>query len=281
MKMRTGTKIVIYTLLILWALVVLFPMYWAATTSFKQKSDVFQGPYYIPWVDYEPTTRWWKEVFTTEWSQVQRPLVNSLIVALISSALATYIGMMGAYGLTRFTFKPGPLRNRDILLWIVSNRMMPPIVVAIGVFIMFHWVNLTDTRLGLILIYLMFNLPLAVWIMRNFLSQIPLTLEEAAQVDGASRWQMFSKVVVPMTWPSLTATFLICLMFAWNEFLFALILTFSESRTIPILIASQHFQRGPQWWDISVLLIIAIAPMIIITISLQRFLIKGLVPQNK
>jgi multiple sugar transport system permease protein len=281
MKMRTGTKIVIYTLLILWALVVLFPMYWAATTSFKQKSDVFQGPYYIPWVDYEPTTRWWEEVFTTEWSQVRRPLVNSLIVALVSSALATYIGMMGAYGLTRFTFKPGPLRNRDILLWIVSNRMMPPIVVAIGVFIMFHWVNLTDTRLGLILIYLMFNLPLAVWIMRNFLSQIPLTLEEAAQVDGASRWQMFSKVVVPMTWPSLTATFLICLMFAWNEFLFALFLTFSESRTIPILIASQHFQRGPQWWDISVLLIIAIAPMIIITISLQRFLIKGLVPQNK
>ncbi|TET48705.1 carbohydrate ABC transporter permease, partial [Candidatus Aerophobetes bacterium] len=244
-------KVTTYLLLIAWAVFVVFPLYWMLTTSFKSKLDVFLGPKYIPWVDFKPIVQWWIRIFTVEREEVIRPLINSIIVASISSLLAVLLGTMAAYGLTRFKFKFGPLRNHDILVWIVSQRMMPPIVIALALFLMFKVVNLLDTRVGMTLIYTAFNLPIAVWMMRNFLSQIPISIEEAAMVDGASRSQIFFRVVLPLTLPSLAATFLLCFIFAWNEFLFALILTFDKASTMPILIASQHFQRGPQWWDIS------------------------------
>jgi len=274
-------KIFIYLFLIGWAIFVLSPVYWMLTTSFKPKLDVFLGPKYFPWIDFKPVAQWWRRVFTIEREEVVLPLINSTIVAITSSLLATLLGTMAAYALTRFTFKLGPMRNRDILLWIVSQRMMPPIVAVLAIFIMFRLANLLDTRLGMMLIYTAFNLPIAVWMMRNFLSQIPPSAEEAAMVEGASRVQIFWWILIPMTLPSLAATFLLCFIFAWNEFLFALILTFSRARTIPILIASQHFQRGPQWWDISVLSTIAIAPVLLIALSLQRYFVKGLIPRGK
>ena len=274
-------KLSTYILLIAWAFFVLFPIYWMLTTSFKSKLDVFLGPKYFPWVDFKPAVQWWIRMFTVERREVIHPLINSVVVASISSIFAVLLGTMAAYALTRFKFKLGPLGNRDILVWIVSQRMMPPIVVALALFLMFKVVNLLDTRIGMTLIYTAFNLPIAVWMMRNFLSQIPTSIEEAAMVDGASRLQIFLRVVLPLTLPSLAATFLLCFIFAWNEFLFALILTFDQASTMPILIASQHFQRGPQWWDISVMSTVAIAPVVIITLSLQRYFVKGLIPISK
>jgi len=277
-------KILTYILLISWAILVLFPIYWTITTSFKEKLDVFLGPKYIPWVDFEPVLKWWTRIFTVERSEVIRPFINSIIIATVSSLVAVLLGTMAAYALTRFRFKLGRLGNQDILIWIVSQRMMPPIVTVLALFLMFRIVSerhLIDTWLGMILAYTSFNLPIAVWVMRNFLSQIPISIEEAAMVDGASRAQIFFRIIIPMTLPSLTATFLLCFIFAWNEFLFALILTFSDARTVPILIASQHFQRGPQWWDISVLSTLAIAPVIIIALSLRRYLVRGLIPVGK
>ncbi len=274
-------KLSTYILLIAWAVFVLFPIYWILTTSFKSKLDVFLGPKYVPWVDFKPIMQWWIRMFTVERREVIPPLVSSAVVASISSLFAVLLGTMAAYGLTRFKFKLGPFGNRDILVWIVSQRMMPPIVIALALFLMFKVVNLLDTRLGMILIYTAFNLPIAAWMMRNFLSQIPISIEEAALVDGASRFQIFFRVVLPLTLPSLAATFLLCFIFAWNEFLFALILTYDQARTMPILIAAQHFQRGPQWWDISVLSTVAIAPVVIIALSLQRYFVKGLIPISK
>jgi multiple sugar transport system permease protein len=276
--------IVTYILLISWAIVVLFPLYWTIITSFKEKLDVFMGPKYLPWIDFEPVLKWWKRLFTVERSEVLPPFKNSIIIATVSSFIAMFFGTMAAYALTRFRFKLGRLGNQDILVWIVSQRMMPPIVTVLALFLMFKVVSekyLLDSWLGMILVYSSFNLPIAVWVMRNFLSQIPISIEEAAMVDGASRFQIFFKIVLPLTLPSLTATFLLCFIFAWNEFLFALILTFSDARTVPILIASQHFQRGPQWWDISALSTLAIAPVIIIALMLQRYLVRGLIPVSK
>lgn len=276
--------IVTYALLISWAILVVFPIYWTVTTSFKEKLDVFHGPKYVPWVDFKPVLKWWKRMFTVERSEVIPPFINSLIIASVSSLVATLLGTMAAYALTRFQFKLGRFGNQDILLWIVSQRMMPPIVTVLALFFLFNRISekhLVDSYLGMILVYSSFNVPIAVWVMRNFLSQIPVSIEEAAMVDGASRRQIFFRIVIPMTLPSLTATFLLCFIFAWNEFLFSLILTFDEARTVPILIASQHFQRGPQWWDISVLSTLAIAPVIIIALSLQRNLVRGLIPIGK
>ena len=280
MKGKLAT-VATYGILIVWTVIVLFPMYWVVTTSFKEKLDVFLGPKYVPWIDFRPTTKWWVRIFTVERRELVTPFINSVIVAGVSSLLASLFGSMAAYALTRYKFRFGPMKNDDMLLWIVSQRMMPPIITALAVFLMFRVTNLLDTHFGLILIYIAFNLPLAVWIMVNFLSQIPQSIEEAALVDGASRAQAFFRVVIPMVLPSLSATFLLCFVFAWNEFLFALILTYSKAQTMPILIAMQHFQRGPQWWDISALSALAVLPPIAITIGLQRYFIKGLVPIGK
>jgi len=277
-------QIATYALLISWAILVVFPIYFTVTTSFKEKLDVFHGPKYVPWVDFKPVLKWWIRLFTVERTEVIPPFINSLVIASVSSLVAMLLGTMAAYSLTRFQFKLGRFGNQDILVWIVSQRMMPPIVTVLALFLLFKIVSqkyLLDSWLGMILVYSSFNVPIAVWVMRNFLSQIPVSIEEAAMVDGASRRQIFFRIVIPMTLPSLTATFLLCFIFAWNEFLFSLILTFDNARTVPILIASQHFQRGPQWWDISALSTLAIAPVIIIALSLQRNLVKGLIPIGK
>lgn len=275
------TNILVYFLLITWTAVVLFPLFFMVTTSLKQKVDVYLGPKYFPWVDFQPTGKWWWRIFTVERDQLLTPYWNSLVVASLSALFATMLGSMAAYALTRFRFRFGPMRNRDILFWIVSQRMMPPIIVSLALFLMFRVTKLLDTQFALILVYISFNLPLAVWVMSNFLSQIPRSIEEAALVDGASRAQAFFRIVIPMVLPSLSATFLFCFIFAWNEFLFALVLTFSRAQTMPLLIAMQHFQRGPQWWDISALSTLAVLPPIVITLWLQRYFVKGLIPIGK
>ncbi|HAZ27194.1 TPA: ABC transporter permease [Candidatus Acetothermia bacterium] len=275
MRTRLG-KVFVYAALLAWTLVVVAPLFWMVTTSFKNPPDVFLGPRFLPGVDFAPTARWWVRIFTVERDTVLRPLANSLIIASTSAVVATVLGALAAYALTRFQFKFGPMKNENILFWIVSQRIMPPIVVVFAVFLMFRVTRLLDTHIGLILVYIAFNIPLAVWIMSNFLAQIPRSVEEAATVDGASPATAFFRVVLPMVTPSLSATFLICFVFAWNEFLFSLILSFARTQTMPLLIAAQHFQRGPQWWDISALSTLAVLPPIVITVALQKYFVKGL-----
>lgn len=271
----------VYCVLLLWASVVIAPLFWLVTTSFKDKLDVYLGPKFIPWLDFQPTMRWWIRIFTIEKGSLLKPYANSLIIGLISSFCSTFLGLTAAYTLTRARFKFGFLKNEDILFWIVSQRIMPPIIIVFAIYVMYRTLGLLDTHLGLILVYTALNLPLSVWILANFLNQLPRSIEEAALVDGASSFTILFKIVVPMILPNLCATFLLCFVFAWNEFLFALILTFSRSQTMPILIASQHFQRGPQWWDISALSVLAVLPPVMITVILQKYFIKGMIPIGK
>ncbi|MEM1562860.1 MAG: carbohydrate ABC transporter permease [Candidatus Bathyarchaeia archaeon] len=279
--LRTIKVFGLYCILLSWAFVVVAPLFWLVTTSFKEKLDVYLGPKFIPWVDFKPTTRWWIRIFTVEKETLLRPYANSLIVGSISAICSTLLGLMAAYALTRFRFKFGFMKNDDILFWIVSQRIMPPIIIVFAVFSMYRALGLLDNHLGLILVYTAFNLPLSVWVIANFLNQIPPSVEEAALVDGAGPLTVLFRIVVPMLLPSLTATFLLCFVFAWNEFLFALILTYSRCQTMPILIAAQHFQRGPQWWDISALSVLAVLPPVGITIALQKYFIKGILLVGK
>ncbi|MEM1907615.1 MAG: carbohydrate ABC transporter permease [Thermosphaera sp.] len=279
--LRTIKVFGLYCILLSWAFVVVAPLFWLVTTSFKERLDVYLGPKFIPWVDFKPTTRWWIRIFTVEKEILLRPYANSLIVGSISAICSTLLGLMAAYALTRFRFKFGFMKNDDILFWIVSQRIMPPIIIVFAVFSMYRAFGLLDNHLGLILVYTAFNLPLSVWVIANFLNQIPPSVEEAALVDGAGPLTVLFRIVVPMLLPGLTATFLLCFVFAWNEFLFALILTYSRSQTMPILIAAQHFQRGPQWWDISALSVLAVLPPVGITIALQKYFIKGILLVGK
>ncbi len=318
-------KIISYAVLAIWTFVVLFPLYWLAITSLKRPIDVNTGPYYIPFVDFQPSLFAWKYVlFGDLQNDTIRPYFNTVVVALTSAVLALVLGASAAYALTRFRYNPKlgtilifmgallldvvltllgvnwvialavsvaiflilmqglakrfkrSLGNNDIAFWLISQRMLPPIAVVIPIYILFQRLHLLDTRTALIITYLAVNLPIVVWLMRDYFQSIPIDLEETAAIDGASPYRIFMSIVLPLSVPGLVATFLFVLVFAWNEYLLALFLSGANSQTLPLTIAAQNATRGPQWWYMSVLILIMIAPVILIAIFLERFIAKGI-----
>jgi multiple sugar transport system permease protein len=278
---RRARMTITYILLIAWTIVCLFPIYWLVITSIKQPIAVFQGPKYFPWGDFKPTLDAWNFLLTGPTSrQVIRSWTNSAILAIGSAAFAVAIGALAGYGLTRFKYRVPGLgwRNDNLAFWIISQRILPAVVIILPFVIMYRAVGLIDTRQGMILAYTVFNLPFAVWILRDFFASLPIDLEESALIDGASRLQAFYKIVLPLAAPGLVATFLFCMMFAWNDYLFALMLTFSRSSTLPMFIAGEGTQSyGPQWWYLSALSLMAVAPMILVALLVERYITRGLV----
>lgn len=168
------------------------------------------------------------------------------------------------------------LANNDIAFWLISQRMLPPVAVVIPIYVLFQRLNMLDTRAALVITYLATNLPIVVWLMRDYFQTIPLELEECAAIDGASRYRIFWSIVLPLAVPGLVATFLFVLVFAWNEYLLALFLSGASSQTLPLTVAAQNATRGPQWWYMSVLILIMIVPVIAIAIALERYIARGL-----
>ncbi len=168
------------------------------------------------------------------------------------------------------------LANDDIAFWMISQRILPPVAVVIPIYILYQRLGLLDTRLALITTYVATNLPIVVWLMRDYFQSIPIELEECAAIDGASRYRIFWSIVLPLSVPGLVATFLFVLVFAWNEYLLALFLTSAKAQTLPLLIAAQNATRGPQWWYMSVLILIMIIPVIAMAIALERYIARGL-----
>ncbi|TJV49627.1 MAG: carbohydrate ABC transporter permease, partial [Mesorhizobium sp.] len=159
--------------------------------------------------------------------------------------------------------------NSDIEFWIISNRIMPPIVAVLPIYVMFQQMRLLDTQVALIATYTAINLPIVVWLTRDFFAGIPLDLEESAQIDGASKFRVFFTIALPLVRSGLVATFLLVLILAWNEYLLALFLSNADAQTMPVLVSAQNTTRGPQWWNMSVLITVMIAPVIIISSILQ------------
>lgn len=265
-----------YIVLIIWFLIVVFPLFWTVVTSFKNPIDVFRGPKYMPFIDFKPSLKAWNNMFVRDRQQILVPLINSIIIVSTSTFLAVGIGSMAGYSLSRFTFKLGRFSNKDLAFWVISQRFIPPIAIIIPVLIMFRVLRLLDTRLGMIIVYTAFNLPFVIWLMRDYFNSVPQDIEEAAMVDGCSRLETFVRIVLPLAFPGLIVSFLFSFVMAWNEFFFALILTFQKAQTIPLLIAGQSTQRGVEWWNISAMAIITILPALIITLILQRRLVSGL-----
>ncbi|MFK7997417.1 MAG: carbohydrate ABC transporter permease [Granulosicoccus sp.] len=177
---------------------------------------------------------------------------------------------------------PGPiLGNNDVLFWFVSQRMFPPIVSAFSLFLIYSetgkaGIPLLDTFVGMVLAYTAFTLPIAVWLMRDFIASVPLEIEEAALIEDVPRLRIFFDIVLPMTLPGLIATFVIVLSFIWNEFLYSLLLTTSKWQTLPVWLAGQNSYRGDEWWAIAVAAVISIAPMVVVAATLARFMRSGL-----
>jgi multiple sugar transport system permease protein len=198
------------------------------------------------------------------------------VISLGAAVLATIIGSLAAYGLARFNYRFGPWRNKDISFWFLSQLILPPVALALPLLVLYRELNLLDTQVGLILVYTIMNLPIVIWIMRDQFTSIPVELEQAALVDGASIWQAFFRIVVPLAGPGFVAAFILSLVFAWNEYFFAVVLSSANSPTLPLLLASQTGSQGTRWWTIATLATAAITPLVIIGILLEKYIVKGL-----
>ncbi len=360
-KMSLVAKIVAYSLLAIWSVFVLFPIYWVIITSFKDAAAVNQGPFYIPFFDFQPNLDAWRAQFNIDrfcdltsilrqvyllvhnsFVFVVSPVIslnpmelqickiylaftNSVVISVVSTTLCVAVGSMAAYALARVQYKPKfgnilvfvallvlvivattyagvpwwasstvalamffflvrsvgryfkmRLGNNDILFWIISQRILPPIVVVIPVYVMFQAVGLLDTHLALIILYAVANLPIVVWLMHDFFANVPIELEESAQLDGATRFGIFWEIVLPLTRPGLAATTLLILVLNWNEYLFAVFIATVKVQTMPIMVAAKNAgEKGVFWWEMSAIIVVMIIPVIIMSILLTKFISKG------
>ena len=360
-KMSPAASLLAHGLLVVWSVVVLFPIYWVIITSFKDAAAVNQGHFYVPFLDFQPTLDAWRVQFTSDpycdvpsifrqvgllaynsFAFIVSPVVtlqpmepqickiflaftNSIVVSIAATAICIAVGAMAAYALARIQYRPKignvaifvglillviaatsyagvpwwlassvalalffflvrtlgkrfvlSLGNGDILFWIISQRILPPIVVIIPVYMMFQTVKLLDTHLALILVYAVANLPIVVWLMRDFFASLPIELEESAQLDGATRFRIFWDVVLPLTRPGLAATTLLTLILNWNEYLFAVFLAYAKVQTMPIMVAAKNAgEKGVLWWEMSAVIVIMIIPVILMAILLTRFISRG------
>ena len=277
-------RAVIYGVLILWAVICLFPIYWTLTTSFKAAPDVMKGNL-IPWWDFTPKWLGMRSLGLSPETIFQESTVreeflkrfwNSTIAATGSSALAVILGSCTAYGLSRFNYRFGFMRNSDISFFFLSQLILPPVVLALPFLVLYKELDLLDTRIGLIGLYTLTVLPIVIWIMRDQFGSIPVELEEAALVDGLSIWGAFVTIILPIALPGMVASFIIALVLTWNEYFFAALLTSSHAKTLPVMVASQTGSQGISWWSMAALSFAAILPLLVIGIVLERFIIKGM-----
>ena len=201
---------------------------------------------------------------------------NSVINSVGAALLALVLGSLAAYGLSRFRYKFGFMRNDDILFFFISQLILPPVVLALPFLVLYKALALLDTDIGLILIYTLSVLPIVIWIMRDQFDSIPVELDEAALVDGLSVWGVFMRIIVPLALPGMVAAFILSLVLCWNEYFFAALLTGTDAKTLPVMVASQTGSQGINWWSMAALSAAAIAPLAIIGVLLERYIIKGL-----
>ncbi|TGQ53296.1 carbohydrate ABC transporter permease [Mesorhizobium sp. M1C.F.Ca.ET.193.01.1.1] len=286
-------------------LVFLAPIYWIASTAFKPKElavsvppTVLFQPEVTPFVRlftkrvqmqktvdpqvYEAAPWWEKRIYDggervlkvgkdVQLSQYPDRFMNSLIVAVISTVLAVGMGTFTAYGFSRFKIAG----EADLLFFILSTRMLPPVVVAIPMFLMYRAVGLNDSHIGLIILYVAFNLSFSVWLMKGFMDEIPKEYEEAALVDGYTRMQAFFKIVLPEAATGIAATAVFCFITAWNEYAFALIMTNRRAQTAPPFIPSQIGSGLPDWTTIAAGTFLFLLPVAIFTFLLRNHLLRG------
>jgi len=286
-------------------LVFLAPIYWIASTAFKPKElavsvppTVLFEPEVTPFIRlftkrvqmqkpvdpqvYEAAPWWEKRIYDggervlkvgkdVQLSQYPDRFMNSLIVAIISTVLAVGMGTFTAYGFSRFKIAG----EADLLFFILSTRMLPPVVVAIPMFLMYRLVGLNDSHIGLIILYVAFNLSFSVWLMKGFMDEIPKEYEEAALVDGYTRMQAFFKIVLPEAATGIAATAVFCFITAWNEYAFALIMTNRRAQTAPPFIPSQIGSGLPDWTTIAAGTFLFLLPVAIFTFLLRNHLLRG------
>ena len=294
------SKTIAGTLVIVYALVTLVPLLWIVATGFKTPDDSIAYP---PKLMFEPSLEGYVNLFTIRtrqtpqfiaslppaesWydrlvrsrnmviagpSKVVPRFLNSLIIGFGSTFLAVFLGTLSAYAFSRFKI---PLAD-DLLFFILSTRMMPPIAVAIPIYLMYRELGLSDTRLGMILLYTAVNVSLAVWLLKGFIDEIPREYEEAAMVDGYTRLHAFFKVVLPQATTGIAATAIFCMIFAWNEYAFAVLLTSGDAQTMPPFIPFIIGEGGQDWPAVAAATTVFLIPIVCFTVLLRKHLLRGI-----
>lgn len=294
------TQLAAMIIVVLYAIVAIVPLVWIILTSIKSPPDSISYP---PKMVFSPTVEGYCNLFTTRSRQTEDYLAslppavgtcekiargrnmvvagpsnyiprftNSLIIAFGSTALSVGLGVMAAYAFSRFKV---PLKD-DLLFFILSTRMMPPIAVAIPIYLMYRELGLSDTRLGMIILYSAVNVSLAVWLLKGFIDEIPREYEEAAMVDGYTRMQAFRKVVLPQAITGIVATAIFCLIFAWNEYAFAVLLTSGEAQTAPPFIPIIIGEGGQDWPAVAAGTTLFLIPILVFTVLLRKHLLRGI-----
>ena len=275
--MRTFYLTLKYLIITLWSLFVIAPFLWALSTSFKDFNSVTGGVTYIPWLQFEPSLEGWKVLVRSPAKggvDIIEPYFNSIFVTCTASLISIILGTLAAYALSRFTFKAGFIKNNDITFFFISQRIMPPIVLSIPFFLMLSFLGLLDNLFGLILVYIVLLMPIAVWIMVDFFNKVPREIDETALIDGCNPYQAFLKVVVPNSIPGLIVAGLFCIIFGWIDFFFAFILTFTEVQLLPVKIVALNSSVTP-WWSLSASALVSVAPLIVVAFIVERYLSKG------
>ncbi|MUG69403.1 carbohydrate ABC transporter permease [Paenibacillus validus] len=249
----------------------IFPVLWMVLTSLKTSWDAQALP--PIWV-FVPTFENYTALFANKGSSSEFTslLWNSAFVSIVSTVLSVAFGALASYSLSRFRLK----RGKDIAIWILSTRMFPPAATLVPVFMMMSWLDLIDTYAALIIPYTAFNLSFVVWMLKGFFDDIPIDLEEAATVDGCSRMAAFYKIILPLIAPGLAATAIICLMFSWNEFMFALVLSRNDVVTAPVIANQFITMYGVKWGELTAASTIMTTPVLIFAILVRNHMIKGL-----
>lgn len=285
---------------ILYAIITMLPLFWIFATGFKTPSDAIAYP---PKVFATPSLEGYVNLFTTRsrqtpdymaslppptsWydalvrrqnmvivgaSKFGERFMNSLVIGFGSTFLAVFLGTLAAYAFSRFKV---PLAD-DLLFFILSTRMMPPIAVAIPIYLMYRELGLSDTRIGMIILYTAVNVSLAVWLLKGFIDEIPREYEEAAMIDGYTRLHAFWKVVLPQATTGIAATAIFCLIFAWNEYAFAVLLTSGNAQTAPPFIPIIIGEGGMDWPAVAAGTTIFLVPIVVFTILLRKHLLRGI-----
>ncbi len=266
-----------YFFITFWTVFVVAPFLWAVSTSFKDFQSVNSKVTYIPWLDFEPTLEGWRVLIKSPAKggvDIVEPYFNSIFVTCTASLISIVLGTLAAYALSRFTFKAGFVRNNDITFFFISQRIMPPIVLSIPFFIFLSTIGLLDSLLGLVVVYIVLLMPIAVWIMVDFFNRVPKELDETALIDGCNPYQAFYKVVLPNSIPGLIVAGMFCIIFGWIDFFFAFILTFTEVQLLPVKVVALNSSITP-WWSLSASALVSVAPLIIVAFIVERYLSKG------
>lgn len=247
-------------------IVFIFPIYWLAAISIKTPEEIFAYP--PVWIPEGINLSSYITLFRDgdAWA-----VFNSLVTAGTSTVLAMVFGTIAAYAIVRY--RTG---GENLAIWIISQRMIPPICVAFPIFLLFVSLKLVDTYIGLIALYTAFNLPYVIWMMRGYIQEIPLELEQSALVDGLSRWATLRKVVLPMARAGFFATAVFTFIFAWNDFLFALILTSSKVTTYPVQVTGYFGSQSTFWSKIGAMSMLGVLPMMVVVGTMQRFIVRGI-----